>query len=1065
MPDITGTYEKRFMRSITAQERAVFNMFSEFSRAVSPLLSKYTAPNLLVTDVWYRNKDIEAALQSELRKLQKGLTDYINDQTGKAWGLSAEKTDKIVNEYISGLGLSDIAKEGLFSRNLEALKEFQQRKVAGMNLSERVWKIAGETKEQLELYLQSGLSSGQSAAKISLDVRQYLKNPDARFRRVRDPETGELKPSKPMANYHPGQGIYRSAYKNALRMARTETNMAYRLSDVNRWRNIEFITGYEVKLSAAHPQLDICFTNWNYKVLTSKGWVTINKVKEGDLVLTHKGKFQRVTKKYKTTVYEVDKTEVSYKTMYDNRGKVHTISATDNHPFLVNGKWLQISKIKVGDKINMLANKCGKCGKLIPYNRNFCSKSCASINTTEKQWADPLHKEKLSKKRILLIEKNGGKLPWLADYIKSGKNTETLLRADVKEKAVKAQRISAAKLVANGEHHFQDPELRKKSYQALGKYHNSTFIEKKMEWLLIEKDIEYKKGVALKRKVLNKHGRPRVYLPDFILPKYDIVIECDGEYWHKDIVKDLKRQGEIEQMGFRVLRFTDKQIRNNLKSCSQEIDRVLKNHNGEYSFVDIEVIKVNKYKQKQKTPITKYNLEVENDNSYIVNGVVVHNCDYMVGEYPKTFTFSGWHSNCYDNETEVFTAKGWMKFSDVKIGDVVHSINQKTKRLEPANCIAKQEYDYTGKMVHYSNRSLDLMVTPEHKMVYLSKVTGEILTNKIADNYDSYKGGLYRYCEWEGENYSHVAIGKHRIDIKLFAEFMGYWLSDGSYSRRFAFSIAQKRGHDVENRKRIFILLSKMPFEIHSRESGFEMYDKDFYEYLIQFGKSNEKFIPEIIKESTKDVVKVFLDAFISCDGHIGKPRNFIGNRGTEFISKSGERVYFTSSERMAGDIGELILKTGKRPSFYKNDSRGKHQFPNGVYNINYIVHRISECSSQTATVFNKDYIDYSGKVYDLSLDKNHTLYVRRKGKCVWSSNCFCYVVPITPTKEEFVDYIKNDKLPGKTVKGIPPKAFNYIKEKSASLAKMKNKPYWLDNFKEKGGVYYPKASINNPKK
>lgn len=127
-----------------------------------------------------------------------------------------------------------------------------------MDLSARVWNICEQAKDNVGLYLQSGVGTGRSAQKMSKDVRAMMKNPDKRFRRIRDPETGRLRPSKPMAGYHPGQGVYRSSYKNAIRMTRTETNMAYRFADQARWQKMDFILGYEVKLSASHPEFDIC---------------------------------------------------------------------------------------------------------------------------------------------------------------------------------------------------------------------------------------------------------------------------------------------------------------------------------------------------------------------------------------------------------------------------------------------------------------------------------------------------------------------------------------------------------------------------------------------------------------------------------------------------------------------------------------------------------------------------------------------------------------------------------------------------------------------------------------
>lgn len=41
-------------------------------------------------------------------------------------------------------------------------------------------------------------------------------------------------------------------------MAQTETNMAFRHSDQARWSGMDFVNGYEVKLSGAHPADDIC---------------------------------------------------------------------------------------------------------------------------------------------------------------------------------------------------------------------------------------------------------------------------------------------------------------------------------------------------------------------------------------------------------------------------------------------------------------------------------------------------------------------------------------------------------------------------------------------------------------------------------------------------------------------------------------------------------------------------------------------------------------------------------------------------------------------------------------
>lgn len=138
----------------------------------------------------------------------------------------------------------------MFATNKDALSQLRKGfDVRGNNLSPMVWKLADQTKTQLEYYLQTGLSVGRSAIQIGQDLRQMLNKPDKRFRRVRD-KNGKLVMSQPMKNYHPGQGVYRSAKMNALRLTATSTNMSYRAADYERWSKQGFTLGIEIQRSA-----------------------------------------------------------------------------------------------------------------------------------------------------------------------------------------------------------------------------------------------------------------------------------------------------------------------------------------------------------------------------------------------------------------------------------------------------------------------------------------------------------------------------------------------------------------------------------------------------------------------------------------------------------------------------------------------------------------------------------------------------------------------------------------------------------------------------------------------
>ncbi len=128
---------------------------------------------------------------------------------------------------------------------------FIARKQNGLSLSDRVWRYTEGFKTEMEMGLDLGIRASKSADQISRDLRQYLQHPDMLFRRVRD-EHGILHLSQRAKAFHPGQGVYRSSYLNARRLAVTETNTAYRTADHERWQDMDFVVGIEIHLSGNH---------------------------------------------------------------------------------------------------------------------------------------------------------------------------------------------------------------------------------------------------------------------------------------------------------------------------------------------------------------------------------------------------------------------------------------------------------------------------------------------------------------------------------------------------------------------------------------------------------------------------------------------------------------------------------------------------------------------------------------------------------------------------------------------------------------------------------------------
>lgn len=241
-------YDKQHIQKVAAQQAVIANIFNQFILSVSPYLRKWSDAGK--NNVWISNQGIESAVDRELLNLESMLYANISAFQKDGWNRAERKNDDFISQFIKGMSISSTTKDGMFAHSLSAFEALKNDIDAnGFKLSDRVWNITQQTKSQLEFYLDSGVVAGRNANGISSDIRQILQNPQKRFRRIRN-EKGELVLSQPMKNYHPGQGVYRSAYKNALRTSATTTNIAYRSADYERWSKQDFILGIEVHRSA-----------------------------------------------------------------------------------------------------------------------------------------------------------------------------------------------------------------------------------------------------------------------------------------------------------------------------------------------------------------------------------------------------------------------------------------------------------------------------------------------------------------------------------------------------------------------------------------------------------------------------------------------------------------------------------------------------------------------------------------------------------------------------------------------------------------------------------------------
>ena len=436
----------------------------------------------------------------------------------------------------------------------------------------------------------------------------------------------------------------------------------------------------------------------------------------------------------------------------------------------------------------------------------------------------------------------------------------------------------------------------------------------------------------------------------------------------------------------------------------------------------------------------------------------------------------GWHyvtPECYSDDTEVLTDNGWKRFADVDVNqDRFATRNQETHAFEWQHASALHIHDWDGPLYHFHSQSLDVLVTPNHRMLvnmvpYALTGRGDrahhpghegfVLAGDLARTKNSntafpatsswdapdlpwfaipepdghamtlavFDGNAIRQAR-EAIGASYATIGRmagtnaqtiwnaehgkrlkvnvlSRIESVLgpiehscedqsdyihgmsgddFAAFMGMYLAEGC--------VTETGGRTVAGvRERHTVTISQMPSskgfieyrdlvnrivgrEVRHDGRVFSFKCKALAQYLWQFGKTLDKYVPDVVKNMSSRQLAIFWHYYWLGDGW--------DHRGVQEAA--------TSSIRLAGDLQEILQKMGLSTSISAvHPRRDAHMRDGRVIKAEntHISYRV--CVRKTTyQTFSVDEEPYTGKVYCVSVP-NETLYVRRNGSPVWCGN------------------------------------------------------------------------------
>lgn len=322
-------------------------------------------------------------------------------------------------------------------------------------------------------------------------------------------------------------------------------------------------------------------------------------------------------------------------------------------------------------------------------------------------------------------------------------------------------------------------------------------------------------------------------------------------------------------------------------------------------------------------------------------------------------------NGCFDKDTEVLTISGWKYFEDLNDEDLLYSLNPKTHEIEVSGFHRKIKYKHTGDMYSISGRSVDLLVTPNH-MIY-------------AKEYHHEEFKLYKMEDFKFKTFHKLAQGIWKgtpyTGDNLWLEFLGFWLADGYKVTRSESHRGWVTGFNLsKERKKSYLedLLDNLNIKYLRFEDGerlkYQISNKEIYNQLD--GNSYTKRVPKFIFKLDPKSISRFLKGFREGDGYL----RYIYSVNKGLIDDLQILTFLSGVSSTLGSRvrNRSVLKDGRVIT------SEKEQYQLSLLKEN------KKIQLKSDNISKHQYDDY---VYDVTLDKNHILYVRRNGKCVWSGN------------------------------------------------------------------------------
>lgn len=320
--------------------------------------------------------------------------------------------------------------------------------------------------------------------------------------------------------------------------------------------------------------------------------------------------------------------------------------------------------------------------------------------------------------------------------------------------------------------------------------------------------------------------------------------------------------------------------------------------------------------------------------------------------------------NCYSADTEVLTKNGWKFWPDVTASDEICTLRDGEVQFEVPSRLTIADHD--GELIGWESPYIDILVTPGHQMYVQDSHDRGDFWFESADITEKQKRKVLRTGgKWCGVNDLSALPEFYEGDFDAWCGVLGAYIADGSIHKHSVVF-----GNCPTHKQTVFIEIA--------RKAGYvaKMYGSDLYinskglaDHFRQFGKAQDKFVPQYVKSASKGAICSFLYGYESGDG----------NR------RQGNSTFTTVSRQLSNDLQEMCLKVGWAANVKIRDRRDeKPHVVNGYTCYNrHIAYEVQVSKERPKANLTPEYCrreHYIGKVYCCTVT-SHVIYVRRNGK------------------------------------------------------------------------------------